>query len=153
MAVDTRQAYRRLLEEAFGKGNLDVYDELCDPGYRSHDPVTGDADLKQAKESCRMYRTAFPDLRCTILSSHAVGDTVFTHWRMAGTHESPLMGMNATGRHCTVEGMSLARFRGGKLIEDWAQWDALGLMRQLGAGTVQQVGTSTMREQQAQQTH
>lgn len=150
MAVDTRQAYRRLLEEAFGKGNLDVYDELCDPGYRSHDPFAGDSDLEEAKDDCRMYRTAFPDLSCTILGCWADGDMVFTQWRMTGTHQHALLGIDATGRRCTVDGMSLSRFRGGRIAEDWVQWDALGLMRQLGAGVSQEAGTNTMRQTEAE---
>ncbi len=134
MAVDTKQAYRQLLEEAFGKGRLDAFDDICDRGLESHDPVAGDGDLRKAKQDCAMYRSAFPDLRCTILAQCAEGDTVVTHWRMTGTHEGTLMGIQPTGNRCTVEGMALGRFRGGKLVEDWVQWDALGLMRQLGVG-------------------
>jgi predicted ester cyclase len=132
MAVDLKQAHRRVIEELFGKGNYGVLDEACDPGYRAHDPLAGDADLRQEKESARTYRTAFPDLRPTILGAWSDGDTVVTQWRMAGTHEHELMGVHATGKRCTVEGISIARFRGGKIIETWTQWDALGLMRQLG---------------------
>jgi predicted ester cyclase len=140
MAVDIKQAHRRVTEEAFGKGNLDVFDEICDPSYRSHDPLTGDADLRQEKENCRMYRTAFPDLKPTILSSCAEGDTVVTHWRMTGTHQKALMGIEPTGTRCTVEGITLGRFRAGKLVEDFTQWDALGLLRQLGKAPSLQVG-------------
>jgi predicted ester cyclase len=148
MATDIKQAYRRLLDEGFGKGNLDVYDEVCDPGYVSHDPVTGDSDLKQAKDHCRAYREAFPDLGCTVLACHAEGEVVFTQWRMSGTHQKPLMGFEATGTRGTIEGMSLSRFRGGKLAEDWVQWDALGLMRQLGAGASQhRASTISQRDQ------
>ncbi len=132
MAVDIKKAHRRLIEEAFGKGNFDVFDEICDTSYRAHDPVTGDVDLRQEKENCRMYKTAFPDLTPTVLGCYSDGDTVITHWRMTGTHQKPLMGIAPTGKRCTVEGISVGRFRGGKLVEDWAQWDALGLMRQLG---------------------
>jgi predicted ester cyclase len=132
MAVDTKQAYRRLIEEAFGKGNVGVFDEICDPGYRAHDPVTGDADLRQEKENCSMYRTAFPDLTPTILGCYAEGDVVTCHWRMTGTHQKALMGIQPTSARCTVEGISVGRFRGGRLLENWVQWDALGLMRQLG---------------------
>jgi hypothetical protein len=32
-----------------------------------------------------------------------------------------------------VDGISIARFKGARIVEDWTQWDALGLMRQLGA--------------------
>jgi len=140
MAVDIKQAHRRVIEEAFGKGNVDVFDEICDPSFRSHDPVTGDADLRQEKENCRMYRTAFPDLKPTILSSCAEGDVVVTQWRMTGTHQKALMGIEPTGARCTGERITLAGFRAGKLVEDFTQWDALGLLRQLGAAPALQVG-------------
>jgi predicted ester cyclase len=148
MAVDIKQAYRRLIEEAFGKGNLEVFDEVCGAGYKAHDPLTGDADMDQQKEMCRGYRTAFPDLTASILASHTDGDTVFVHWRMTGMHQKPLMGIQPTGKRCTVEGMSLGRFRGGKLVEEWAQWDALGLMRQLGVAPSIQPGTGATRAQE-----
>ena len=132
MAVDVKQAYRTLLEDAFGKGRVDAFDEVCDRSYRGHDPLGGDLDLAQAKDNCAMYRSAFPGLRCTILAQVAEGDTVVTHWRMSGVHEGTLMGIAATGATCTVEGISFGKFRAGKLVDDWIQWDALGLMRQLG---------------------
>ena len=28
--------------------------------------------------------------------------------------------------------MTIARFAGGKIVEGWVNWDALGLMQQLG---------------------
>ena len=132
MAVDIKQTQRRLIEEPFVKGNIDVIDQLCDPGYRGHDPMTGDTNREGVKDLARMYRAAFPDLKCTILASCAEGDTCVTHWRMTGTHRGKLMGLEPTGKRVTVEGMSFAKFRGGKLAEDWVQWDSLGLMRQLG---------------------
>lgn len=133
MAVDIRQAHRQLMEEAFGKGRLNAFDEICDPGYHAHDPVSGDLDLRGARDSCATYRSAFPGLRCTILAQYLDGDTVVTRWRMAGVHDGTLMGIEPTGAECTVEGISVGRFQGGRLIEDWTHWDALGLMRQLGA--------------------
>jgi predicted ester cyclase len=141
MAVDAKQSIRRLLEEAYGKGNLAVFDEICDPGYRAHDPVGGEMDLARAKESCQGYKTAFPDLKPTILASAQDGDLVVTHWRMTGQHQRSLMGIEPTGQRVTVEGISLSRFRAGRLVEDWAQWDALGLLRQLGAAPDLQAGS------------
>ncbi|ACL65061.1 protein of unknown function DUF1486 [Anaeromyxobacter dehalogenans 2CP-1] len=140
MAVDIKQSHRRLFEEAWGKGNLEVFDELCDAGYRSHDPVNGDADLAKSKETCRAYRDAFPDLKPTLLASFTEGDSVTTHWRMTGTHRAALLGIAPTGARCTVEGITIARFRSGKVAEEWTQWDALGLMRQLGVSPTAQPG-------------
>jgi predicted ester cyclase len=132
MAVDILQSSRRLLEEAFGKGNVDVLDEICDPSFRAHDPFTGDADLKSQKETCRAYKTAFPDLKPTILAAVRDGDTCVVHWRMTGTHQKELMGLPPMGARCTVEGITIDRYKGSRIVESWTQWDALGLMRQLG---------------------
>ncbi len=132
MAVDIKKAQRRLIEEAFGKGNLEVYDELCDASCKFHDPFMGDMGLSESKEACLGYRAAFPDLKPTILGSYADGDTAVTHWRMTGTNRGALLGIEATGKRCTVEGISIAKFRGGLIAEASVQWDALGLLRQLG---------------------
>ena len=132
MAVDLKQTSRRLIEEGFGRGNFDVFDELCSEEYRGHDAVTGDADRAQGKENCRMYKTAFPDLKPTILAAYSDGEVCVTHWRMTGTHQKPLMGLEPMGARCTVEGISIDRYKAGKIVESWTQWDALGLMRQLG---------------------
>jgi predicted ester cyclase len=143
MAVDMKQSHRRLFEEVWGNGNLGVLDELCDRGYRGHDPLTGDLDLEGLREMCRTYRTAFPDLKCTPLAIYADGDTVVTQWRMTGTHKKALMGIEPTGTRCTVEGITIGRFKGGKVTEEWTHWDALGLLRQLGVATGVQPGAGT----------
>jgi predicted ester cyclase len=132
MAVDIKQASRRQFEEVWGKGSYDVMDELFDRSYRGHDPLAGDLDLRSAKEMCRSYREAFPDLSVTFLGVFAEADTTITHWRMTGTHQRRLMDLEPTGKRCTVEGITVAKYRGGKCVEDWTQWDALGLFRQLG---------------------
>ncbi|MBS1108599.1 MAG: hypothetical protein H6Q88_591 [Anaeromyxobacteraceae bacterium] len=147
MALDLRQTSRRLMEEAFGKGNLDVFDELCSEEFREHDPLTGDTDRAGAKQNCSMYRTAFPDLTPTILSAYTDGEMCVNRWRMTGTHQGELMGLEPMGARCTVEGITIDRYRGGKIVETWTQWDALGLMRQLGvAPTVGAVAAKAAAE-------
>jgi predicted ester cyclase len=145
MALDIKKANRRLLEEAYGNGNLDVYDELCDESCRFHDPFAGDLGVREEKQACTGYRAAFPDLRPTFLGNYADGDTVVTHWRMTGTHRGPLMGIAPTGKTSTVEGISIARFRNGRIVEAWVQWDAYGMLRQLGVApaAVMTTGTGT----------
>jgi predicted ester cyclase len=132
MAVDLKQNSRRLLEESYGRGNLGILDDLCSEEWRSHDPLTGDTDREGAKQFCRMYREAFPDLKPSVLAAYTDGEVCVLHWRMTGTHQKELMGLAPMGARCTVEGITLDRYKGGKVVETWTQWDALGLMRQLG---------------------
>jgi steroid delta-isomerase-like uncharacterized protein len=124
---------RRVLEEAFNKGNLAVVDEAIATNYVSYDPavptVHGPAGLKQL---IGMYRSAFPDVRLTVEEIVAIGDTVVTRWSATGTHRGPFSGVPPTGRKATVTGMQISHFANGKVVEDFVNWDTLGLMRQLG---------------------
>ena len=42
------------------------------------------------------------------------------------------MGIPPTGKHVTITGIVISRFAGGKWVEDWSNWDTLGMMQQLG---------------------
>ena len=43
------------------------------------------------------------------------------------------MGLPATGNRVTVTGLSIWRVVDGKIVEHWEQFDAMGMMQQLGA--------------------
>jgi predicted ester cyclase len=43
------------------------------------------------------------------------------------------MGIAPTGKQVTIEGVSIVRIASGKLVEEFATYDTLGMMRQLGA--------------------
>ena len=124
---------RRFYEEVWNQGNLDVIDQLADPNVVGHDPVGGEI---RGREALRQFvsgnRTAFPDLRITIEDQVAEGDKVVTRWSSRGTHKGDLMGIAPTGKQTRVTGISIDRYSGGKVVEDYTDWDALGLMQQLG---------------------
>jgi predicted ester cyclase len=42
------------------------------------------------------------------------------------------MGIAPTGKQVTVSGLSLFRLSGGKIVEERANWDTLGMLAQLG---------------------
>ena len=63
----------------------------------------------------------------------ADGDFVVTRWTARGTHDGELFGIAPTGNAVTTSGISIVRVADGKIVEDHTQWDALGLMQQVGA--------------------
>jgi predicted ester cyclase len=130
--TNLKHAARRIIEEVYGEGRVEVLDELCHPGYVSHDPLSGDADLAGVKAYVRLMRACFPDLRTRILGLYADGDTVVTWWRMEGDLARRLLGVEPRGQHITLEGITLSQFEDGRLVEDFSQWDTLGYLRQLG---------------------
>jgi predicted ester cyclase len=42
------------------------------------------------------------------------------------------MGIAPTGKQVTLSGMMIDRIVNGKIVEEWEEWDSLGMMRQLG---------------------
>jgi predicted ester cyclase len=53
---------------------------------------------------------------------------------LRGTHDGTLFGIAASGKAVNVGVMVMARFdAAGKWVEDWANWDQLGLLQQIGA--------------------
>ena len=134
MSEVNKTIVRRLFEEVWNKGDLSVADELFTPNYDHHDPSTPDVGRgpESEKKRATLYRTAFPDLRLTIEDIIAEGETVMARWSCRGTHKGDLSGIAPTGKHFTISGVSIARFSGSKMAEGYVNWDALGLMQQLG---------------------
>jgi steroid delta-isomerase-like uncharacterized protein len=133
-APENKAVSRRVVEEIFNGGNLDLADELYAPDYVLHDPslpedLHGPEGLKQY---AGMNLGAFPDARVTVEDQIAEGDMVVSRWTATGTHTGELMGIPPTGRYVEVSGITINRFSGGRIAEDWYQSDDLGMMRQLG---------------------
>ena len=59
-------------------------------------------------------------------------DTAYRRWTAVGTNTGDFWGMPATGKQATVTGITIDRIIGGRIAESWTNWDALGLMQQLG---------------------
>ncbi|WTP58463.1 ester cyclase [Streptomyces phaeochromogenes] len=76
---------------------------------------------------------AFPDLEWTVEDMRAEGDTVAVRYVMTGTHQGPFAGVEATGKAIRAESMAFYRLAGGKIVEERAQLDMLGILQQMGA--------------------
>ena len=133
-AEENKAPVRRVFEQMFNEGNLDVADELLAPGYVDHDPsLPQDVHGPEGfKEYVGMYRAAFPDLHVQIQDQLAEGDRVATRWTGTGTHNGELAGITPTGKQVTLPGMEIVRIANGKLVEGWEGYDSGTLMRQLG---------------------
>ena len=128
--------HRRLMEEAFSQGNMDVVDELIAPDYVHHfpdDPEGGGVRGPEGiKELFGSFRSAFPDLEGIIEEQVAEEDKMVMRYTVRGTHQGELQGIPPTGRRVTVVGMVMSRSAGGKMVESWEQYENLGMMQQLG---------------------
>ena len=135
-AEENKAIARREIEELFNHtGNLDVADEIYAPDYVGHEPTQPEDvhGVEGARQFAAAMRSAFPDLTCTIEDQVAEGDKVVTRWTGRGTHQGETEEMGpATGKRMEITGISIERVSEGKVAESWDNYDALGMMQQLG---------------------
>jgi steroid delta-isomerase-like uncharacterized protein len=134
MTADRKRIPRQMIEEVYNQGRIDVVDELVASEYVGHDPALPQDIVgpEAEKEIVTGYRAAFPDLAITIHDQIEEGDRVVTRWTARGTHTGDLWGIAGTGKEITVTGTSVDRIKDDRMVESWTNWDALGLMQQLG---------------------
>jgi len=132
-AEESKTIVRRLLEEPWT--DLDVVDELVDAGYVGYDPSLPEPlrGPQGFKDNVSMFRSGFSDARITVDDQIAEGDTVASRWTGRGTHDGELMGVPPSGKQVTVSGLVVSRVANGKVVEEWVNWDTLGMLQQIGA--------------------
>jgi steroid delta-isomerase-like uncharacterized protein len=131
--VQGKSIIRHIFDEAFNQGNLSVVDELVAPNSISHHLSWGiPANRMGLKQLIAMFRTAFPDLSCTVEDEINQGDKVAAHWMMRGTHKGPFLGNPPTNKPVLVQGLIYACLENGQIIESWTMVDQMGVLQQLG---------------------
>jgi steroid delta-isomerase-like uncharacterized protein len=133
MSEQNKARIRRVIEEAYSRGDLSVVDEVAASDLVIHAPSQDIRGREGAKQYISMLRAAFPDLQFTIEDQIAEGDTVVTRWIANGTHKGSFQGVPATGRKIRLVGTDIDRMTDGRVVECWAHVDEFGLMQQLGA--------------------
>ncbi len=130
MSEVNKAIVRRLFDECLNRHNPDLYPELyCDVVYRA--PAMGELRSEEHRHFLLSVFAGFPDAQWTIEEQIAEAEKVATRWTFAGTHSGTFMGIEATGRQVCITGISLSRIAGGTIVEEWEEWDTLGMMQQL----------------------
>jgi steroid delta-isomerase-like uncharacterized protein len=135
MSAENKSLARRAMDELWTKGNLAAVDQLYSENCVFHD-LGNPEDIRGRdgiKQFARAYRTACPDLQCTIEEVVAEGDKVALRWVSRGTHKGDLMGIGPTGKKVTFRGIQMQRISNGKIEEEWAGFNTLGALQEIGA--------------------
>jgi predicted ester cyclase len=143
MIVEQQKArVRRVFEEAFNQGELDVIDETIAVDGVDHQQPDEPSFREHLKEVVRAMREAFPDLHFEIVQMLGEGEWVATYTVMTGTQTGalrpPLLPSGGpamippTGRPVRVAHMHMIRFEGGQNTELWHVMDTIAMLGQLG---------------------
>jgi len=124
---------RTFFEEVLGQGKLERYTDFHTADYVGHfSDNRGDFNVAEDLAAAREERKALPDMQMAVNHMVAEGDLVVVHWTAWGTNTQPGMGLPATGKPVNVSGMTLFRFKAGKISEEWNVWSMLSVLKQVG---------------------
>ncbi len=115
-----KQVVRELIEQVWNAGRPDRLPEFW-----------ADQTRGQAAGLHQMLTRAFPDLQIRIEDMIAEADRVVVRLTLTGTHQGAFRGIEPTGRDVSFAAIRIYQLADGKVIDTWAQQDAVGLLSQL----------------------
>lgn len=123
--AQNKAAIRRLIDEVYHKGNMAVFDEIVAENAILHDNEKTITQLEMAKRQIRMTTNMYRDVKITLQDIIAEGDMVAVRSTFEGIFIQ-------NGRKMVSPGLTMARFKDGKIVEVWRAYDNANVFRQLG---------------------
>jgi steroid delta-isomerase-like uncharacterized protein len=133
MSADETKAIVRRFWEAFNRHDLDATDALVRADFVDHETDGSTRTREGRRRQGEGFLAAFPDAQFTLEDLIAEGDRVAYRFTYRGTHQGPLMGTPPTAKAVSFSGMAIDRVVDGQIVEQWANFDTLSLLQQLGA--------------------
>jgi predicted ester cyclase len=130
MTIEENKALvRRFISEIFEQGRVESVDELCAEDFIGH--TWGDMDRDGLKQTTGRLAKTLADVQFTVEDEIAEGDRVAVRVTASARQVGEIGGQPGTGRSYTIGEIHIFRFRDGKVIEHWHQYDQLARMKQL----------------------
>jgi len=115
-------------------GYLDLYDDRIRLHGYSPEPM-GKAEATAFYEmvSAALAEAGRPNPGLQFHEVLVDGDLYCCRFTMTGVHGGEFMGVPATGRPYVLDGITIMRFEGERVVERWSTADFLGMLMQIGA--------------------
>ena len=134
MSAENKAIVRRLCGEVWNARRLEVVNEIISPSHALHGTITEGSEIgpEAYKATVTRFLTGFPDLRFSIDDMIAEDEKLVVSWNISGTHKGEFMGIPATNKKVSVDGITIHHIVNGKIMDSYASWDVLGMIQQLG---------------------
>lgn len=127
------KALARRSWEIVSERNPDGLEEVYTAETVLHEPDQDLHGVEEAKRYLSTYTSAFPDMSVTVEDVIAEGDKAVTRWTLRGTHRGEVEEFGPpTGKPVELEGITIHRIGGSRIVEEWERYDNLSVMQQLG---------------------
>jgi steroid delta-isomerase-like uncharacterized protein len=137
-SVDRVQRNREVIHRFYRAVNAkqrDVFYDIVHPDFVNHGGASGEIiGPKALVDSLDPFYAAMPDWNVSEDFVVAEGDRVASRGTISGTHSGSFMGIPPTGKKVSWTGIIIYRLDDdGKVVERWQDFDALGMLQQMGA--------------------
>jgi len=136
MSAKNKALVKRWFKEVWDEGRVETIDELYHPKGLAFGlidggskPVRGPKEFKLFHET---FRTALPNMKVKILNAYSEGDAVIVRCSVTGTHTGGTLGVKATKKKVTFEGISVLHLKNGKIVESWNHYDFMKFYLEIG---------------------
>ena len=123
----------RFLEDVWGKGNLNIVEELVADDHVHHLTRRDLHGPEGVKELVSGLRKFLPDLQITINDLIGEGDKIVVYFTIAGVDEGGHWGKPPSGNSVKYRAIDIFRVTGGKIVERWGIVDTISMLHQIGA--------------------
>jgi len=132
MNAKTRAMIERAYE-IFNSYDFDRISEFIDVNYIEHSPDPGQKpSLEGLKQAMIDLKNGFPDYKFIINDMVINRDKASVLFTFTGTNTGDMMGMKATNKKVSVQGIDYLLLKDNKCTEHWGYMDMQTFMQQLG---------------------
>src|ERR1700730_10758458 len=134
VAEESKALMRRVTDEIWNQGRLDLVDELIAEDFVDHMEAPGleGSGRERYRNHVQMTLAIFPDFRNVLDLVIGEDDIAVSYGRIIATQDGEMMGIPPTGKRVECEAFGILRFANGKVIERWGLADNMAMMQQLG---------------------
>lgn len=135
MSIESNKELIRAFIDSINRQDWERVGAALHPDFIRHSSTFGQAEVNSRGKLLSYLSaeyTTFPDAVETINFIVAEGDKVVVHSHCRATQKGPMGGLPATGKVLSADFISIYRISEGRIVEAWAEWDALNGLIQLG---------------------
>ena len=129
-----RKNTQSVIEKVWNDKDLTAIDSLFSSTLtREVNGVNLASNKKELAANLQVYFNGFPDLQINLDEMTTVGNHVYLHWTLSGTHTGTFAELPPTGKKIKIRGISRTDFDDtGKIIREKVFYNELSLLQQMG---------------------
>jgi predicted ester cyclase len=134
MSFEFNKNVARRYFEAYSKGDIEAVMSFIDADYVLHSGAGAKAENREGrKRDEEVFFSAFSGIEAVVEDQIAEGEKVANRITMVCNHTGSYKGISATGKRVVIPYIDIVRFKAGKIVEEWVEFDTMHILDQIKA--------------------